>query len=90
MFTLLIFQTYVTGTTCLNDKAMFEMLYYCGLRRSEARGLQWSDIDWNNKLVSITKQANSVKDSQKYYEILHLRHLKVLGHYLLLKFYIMI
>lgn len=48
---------------------MFEMLYYCGLRRGEARGLQWSDIDWNNKLVSITKQANSVKDSQKYYEL---------------------
>ena len=31
--------------------------------------LQWSDIDWNNKLISITKQANSVKDSQKYYEL---------------------
>ena len=48
---------------------MFEVLYYCRLRRGEARDLQWSDIDWNNKLVSITKQANSVKDSQKYYEL---------------------
>ena len=26
-------------------------------------------IDWNNKLVSITKQSNSVNDSQKYYEL---------------------
>ena len=68
VYTFEEFQKYITGTTSLNDKAMFEMLYYCGLRRGEARGLQWSDIDWNNKLVSITKQANSVKDSQKYYE----------------------
>lgn len=48
---------------------MFEMLYYCGLRRGECRGLQWSNIDWKNKQLSITKQANSVKDSQKYYEL---------------------
>ena len=34
------FQKYITGTTNLNDKTMFEMLY-----------------------------ANSVKDSQKYYEL---------------------
>lgn len=39
------FQKYITGTTNLDDKAMFEMLYYCGLRRSECRGLQWSNID---------------------------------------------
>ena len=69
VYTFEEFQKYITGTTSLNDKTMFEMLYYCGLRRCEARGLQWSDIDWNNKLVSITKQANSVKDSQKYYEL---------------------
>ena len=69
VYTFEEFQKYITGTTNLNDKTMFEMLYYCGLRRGEARGLQWSDIDWNNKLVSITKQANSVKDSQKYYEL---------------------
>ena len=69
VYTFEEFQKYITGTTNLNDKAMFEMLYYCGLRRGEARGLQWSDIDWNNKLVSITKQANSVKNCQKYYEL---------------------
>ena len=69
VYTFEEFQKYITGTTNLNDKAMFEMLYYCGLRRGECRGLQWADIDWNNKLVSIPKQANSVKDSQKYYEL---------------------
>ena len=69
VYTFEEFQKYITGASNLNDKTMFEMLYYCGLRRGECRGLQWSDIDWNNKLVSITKQANSVKDSQKYYEL---------------------
>ena len=69
VYTFEEFQKYITGTTSLNDKTMFEMFYYCGLRRGECRVLQWSDIDWNNKLVSITKQANSVKDSQKYYEL---------------------
>lgn len=64
VYTFEKFQKYITGTTSLNDKAMFEILYYGGLRRGECRELQWSDIDWNNKLVSITKQANSVKDSQ--------------------------
>ena len=69
VYTFEEFQKYIKGATNLNDKTMFEMLYYCGLRRGECRGLQWSDIDWNNKLVSITKQANSIKDSQKYYEL---------------------
>lgn len=63
------FQKYISGADNINDKAMFEMLYYCGLRRGECRGLQWSDIDWHNKLVSVTKQANSVMDNQKYYEL---------------------
>ena len=46
VYTFEEFQKYITGTTNLNDKAMFEMLYYCGLGRGEARCLQWSDIDW--------------------------------------------
>ena len=69
VYTFEEFQQYIKGTTNINEKAMFEMLYYCGLRRGEARGLQWTDIDWIHKQVSITKQANSVKDSQRAYEI---------------------
>ena len=59
---------------------MFEVLYYCRLCRGEARDLQWSYIDWNNKLVSITKQANSVKDSQKYYELTPLKTSKSISN----------
>ena len=38
VYTFEEFQKYITGTTNLNDKTMFEMLYYCGLHRGEARG----------------------------------------------------
>jgi len=69
VYTFEEFQQFLTGTDDLNTRVMFEILYYCGLRRGEARGLQWTDIDWKNKLVSITKQANSVKDTQHEYEL---------------------
>lgn len=41
----------------------FQLLYYCGLRIGELKGLTWKDIDFENKTVSInnkqiTKQSN--------------------------------
>ena len=63
------FQKFISASPDLNTRVMFEILYYCGLRRGEARGLQWTDIKWRDHLVSITKQANSVKDHQHEYEI---------------------
>ena len=41
VYTFEEFQKYITGTTNLNDKAMFEMLYYCGLRRSNKLALRY-------------------------------------------------
>ena len=41
----------------IRDKCFFETLYYCGLRRSEARGLQWKHIDFNNKTLTISQQV---------------------------------
>ena len=52
VYTFEEFQKYIMGATNLNDKTMFEMLYYCGLRRGECRGLQWSDID-SDKIRSV-------------------------------------
>ena len=37
-------------------KCLYETLYYCGLRRGECRGLQWSDIDWNKDVIYIKQQ----------------------------------
>jgi len=37
----------------LRDKALFEILYSCGLRISEASNLDWSDVLWNNKQLRV-------------------------------------
>lgn len=54
----------------LRDKCLFETLYYCGLRRSEARGLQWKHIDFNNHTLTVCQQvlnpSTSNKDSEWY------------------------
>ena len=39
----------------LRYKCFFELLYYCGLRRSETRGLEWKYIDFNNKTLTVSQ-----------------------------------
>jgi len=34
---------------------MIPLMAYTGLRSVEVRGLHWSDIDFNNRTVSITR-----------------------------------
>lgn len=50
----------------LKYKTIYEILYYCGLRRGELRGLTWKNIDFNNKTLSVKKQitdrSGTVKD----------------------------
>lgn len=44
-------------------KCFFELLYYCGLRRSEARGLQWKHIDFNNRTLTLSQQVLNPSNS---------------------------
>lgn len=37
----------------LRDAALFELLYGCGLRASEAAALNWQDISWSDKTLRV-------------------------------------
>lgn len=51
------FFQYISVIDDLRDKCLFETFYYCGLRRSEARGLQWRHIDFKNHTLTIAQQV---------------------------------
>jgi len=45
--------------------ARLHLALLCGLRQGEALGLQWSDINWNDKFIKITKQMQSIDGKRK-------------------------
>ena len=47
----------------LRDRCLFETLYYCGLRRSEARGLQWKHINFDEHTLTISQQVLNPSNS---------------------------
>ncbi len=60
----------ISSAPNLQIKCMYETLYYCGLRRGEARGLQWKDVNWSDKRLSVTKQAvTHGSENSTYYEL---------------------
>ena len=65
-FTYDQFKKFLSVEDDLKYRTIYEILYYCGLRRGELRGLTWKNIDFNNKTLSIKKQitdrSGTVKD----------------------------
>lgn len=57
------FFKFISVVDDLRYKCFFELLYYCGLRRSEARGLQWEHIDFKNKLLTVSQQVLNPSNS---------------------------
>ena len=57
------FFKFISVVDDLRYKCFFELLYYCGLRRSEARGLQWKHIDFNNKTLTVSQQVLNPSNS---------------------------
>lgn len=41
---------------------MAMIMLYAGLRRGEAMALEWADIDFNNRLIKVTKAVKSLKN----------------------------
>ena len=41
---------------------MAMIMLYAGLRKGEAQALEWSDIDFENRIIRVTKNASSLKN----------------------------
>lgn len=64
------FLQFISFEKDIKFKCLYEMLYYCGLRRGEARALTWDDIDFNKGEVRINKTLNQIeRDDGKHYSI---------------------
>ena len=59
------FKQFLSVETDIKWIGIFEILYYCGLRRGELRGLQWKDINFKDRTLSIFKQINDRCESVK-------------------------
>ena len=57
------FFKFISVVDDLRYKCFFELLYYCGLRRPEAGGLQWKHIDFKNKLLTVSQQVLNPSNS---------------------------
>ena len=60
------FDKFIKVEDDLTFKCLFKTLYYCGLRKGEARALNWNDIDFNNATVRINKGLNDNVNRKKY------------------------
>ena len=69
-YTLDEFKHFISFEKDLQWKCLFETLYYCGLRRGEARALNWGDINFVNKTLRINKNCITIgNENSKFYEI---------------------
>lgn len=57
------FNQFLSEEDDIRYRCLWMTLYYCGLRRGEARGLTWSNIDLRDKTLHIIRQVQSDKDS---------------------------
>lgn len=54
-FTLEEYNKYESVIDELKFQTFFNVLYFCGLRRGEAIALNWTDVNFKNETISITK-----------------------------------
>lgn len=60
------FTKFINVETDIKFKALYETLYYCGLRSGEVRGLIWEDINFIHKELSVKRNVVVNFDGDKY------------------------
>jgi integrase len=63
------FKQFLSVEDDLRFKAIFETLYYCGLRRGELRGLTWDNINFEDKTLSVVKNVVNENGDSGYWKI---------------------
>ena len=59
-YTLEEFKKFISNENNIFYKTAFEVLYFCGLRIGELRGLTWENIDFEEKTLSVKKNVVTV------------------------------
>ena len=60
------FKQFMSVEQELRYRCIFQILYYCGLRRGELRGLSWDNIDFFNKELSVVKNVAQEGSTGEY------------------------
>lgn len=60
------FKKFISNEEDLRWKCVFEILYYCGLRKGELKGLTWKDIYFDKKVLSVNKQITQQNNRVKF------------------------
>ena len=60
------FKQFLSVIDDIKWKALFEVLFFCGLRRGELRGLSWDNIDFYNHELSVVKNVVQEGESGDY------------------------
>ena len=63
------FKQYTSAIKDMKYLCLFELLFFCGLRRGELLGLQWKNIELNNKLIHIRNNVIMPHNGIDYWQI---------------------
>lgn len=60
------FRKFISVEDNIIFKCLFKTLYFCGLRKGEARALNWNDINFTTNMVRINKGLNDNVNKKQY------------------------
>ena len=63
------FKQFISMIDDLEWKCLFEVLYFCGLRRGELRGLTWDNIDLEGKNLIVNKNCVNEKEDAGFWKL---------------------
>ena len=63
------FKKFISVEEELKYKALFEVLYFCGLRRGELRGLTYKNVDFNRREIRIVQNVVNTSGDSGYWQL---------------------